>query len=129
MDFEIYDCSEGREIAINDFSQVDSSMGNEEYFDWTDSLKLDEKFPDEHKAGRKRKLNGNSSSAEATKIRSNGLKVLKANVENTVETAKQTAHKKTDAQNNEGKFVHFVGSLINSKRKAVLLSPKYDEIK
>lgn len=114
MDFEIYDCSEGREIAINDFSQVDSSMGNEEYFDWTDSLKLDEKFPDESKGGRKRKLTGNSSSAEVTKLRANGLKVLKANVENTVENAKQTAHKKTDAQNTEGKFTRFVGYLIRS---------------
>ncbi|KAI4468706.1 transcription factor cp2 [Holotrichia oblita] len=101
MDFQMYNCPENTEIVINDFSPVESSMDNEEYFDWTDSLKLDEKFTEE-KNGRKRKLNGNSS-AEVSKLRANGIKVLKGNTETNIEAVKQSVNKKSDGQN-EGKW-------------------------
>ncbi|GJQ80812.1 hypothetical protein Trydic_g5306 [Trypoxylus dichotomus] len=102
MDFQMYDCSENTEIIVNDFSPVESTMDNEEYFDWTESLKLDEKF-NEEKNGRKRKLTGNPTS-EVTKLRTNGIKVLKTNGENNIEGAKSNANKKTDAPN-EGKLI------------------------
>ncbi|KAK9751960.1 CP2 transcription factor [Popillia japonica] len=93
----MYNCPENTEIVINDFSPVESSMDNEEYFDWTDSLKLDEKFSEE-KNGRKRKLNGNSSS-EVSKLRANGIKVLKGNAETNIDAVKQSGSKKSDGQN------------------------------
>lgn len=101
MDFQMYDCPDNTEIEINDFSTVENSMDNEEYFDWPNSLKIDEKFTEE-KNGRKRKFNGNSSS-DVAKNRANSLKVLKANVDNNIENVKQSSNKKAESQN-EGKF-------------------------
>lgn len=110
MDFQMYNCPENTEIVINDFSPVDSSMDNEEYFDWTDSLKLDEKFSEE-KNGRKRKLNGNSSS-EVSKLRANGIKVLKGNTETNIDAVKQGVNKKSDGQN-EGKWTLYHRPTVN----------------
>lgn len=100
----MYDCSENTEIVVNDFSPVESTMDNEGYFDWTESLKLDDKF-NEEKNGRKRKLSANPSS-EVNKLRTTGIKVLKTNGENNIEGAKQNTNKKTDVQS-EGSDVFF----------------------
>lgn len=113
----MYNCPENTEIVINDFSPVESSMDNEEYFDWTDSLKLDEKFSEE-KNGRKRKLNGNSSS-DVSKLRANGIKVLKGNAETNIDAVKQSGSKKSDGQN-EGKWTFYYAS-IHIKLIAVTL--------
>lgn len=107
MDFQIYDCA-GNEILVNEVVPVeknnwnlpsDGSMDNQEYFNWTEDLKVDEGKLDGGKNGRKRKLN-----AEVAKLRNDNFKLLKNGEENEEDVPKATTIRRT--QNGEFSLRH-----------------------
>lgn len=96
MDFQIYETAENSEILLERSSNSKSSWGlndsmeNDEYFNWTNSLKIDEKFEEDLKTPRKRKLPADEN-APKTKT-SNGFKF-----------SKNTSEENGDAQKNQTK--------------------------
>lgn len=116
MDFELYAEQNSRVFVVEDspgsrgswIIASDGSMdNNDEYFGWTNSLKIDDKFEGEggNKAARKRKL-----SVDNGKIKAGNYKNLKDPLECEADD-KQYPAKKMATQN--GRYLRVLGFLTN----------------